>query len=153
MSRKQDPSAIFSGRYAVQLPLRSRRHERTGTRRSVKKPRQATLRLLKVLTSQPERPGIRRMSDGRRQRQLRPKKPNYRMELQFRVNQIWSQVRSRRTRATSKCWVCAGDPGRRSLHRQDFPYAVSISEYRVSGFTSRAHARSPFGSELLVVIL
>ena len=87
--RKQGPSKIFSGRYVAQSLTRKRRRGHTAARISVKRLRQAMLRIVRLRTSQPLRRRVSPTSGGRRQPQARAtKKPIYRMELRSRVNQV-----------------------------------------------------------------
>src|SRR5262249_61648756 len=86
--RKQGPSKIFSGRYAVLSLTRKRRRGRTAARISVKRRHQAMRRIVRPRTSKPLRRRVSPTSGGRRQPRSRAtKKLTYRMELRSPVNQ------------------------------------------------------------------
>ena len=106
MRRKRGPSKIFSGRYVAQSLTRKRRRGRTGARISVKRLRQAMLRIVRLRKRQPLRRRGSPTSGGRRQARSRAtKKSTYRTELRCRENQVWLQVRSHRMPVTFKSSV------------------------------------------------
>ncbi len=111
MRRKRGPSKIFSGRYVGQSLTRKRRRGLTGARISGKRLRQAMLRIVRRRASQPLRRRVSPTSGGQSQPQAgATKKPIYRMELRFRVNQVLLRVRSLQMRATSKFSVFRREP-------------------------------------------
>ena len=139
MRRKRGPSKIFSGRYVAQSLTRKRRRGPTEARISVERLRQAMLRIVRRRASKPLRRWTSPMFGGRRQARSRAtKKLAYPTELRCKENRFsYKSVRAGcRLRPSHR--FSAGNPGRRSLHRQNFPYAVSIGAYHVCCFTPGA---------------
>jgi hypothetical protein len=136
MRRKRGPSKIFSGRYVAQSLTRKRRRGPTGARISVERLRLAMLRIVRRRASQPLRRRASPASGGRRQGRSRATKsqPTVRDSCAGKTGFSYKSVRAGcRLRPSHR--FSAGNSGRRSLHRQNLPYAVSIGAYPASSFS------------------
>ena len=146
--RKQVPSKSFSGPCAAQSLTRKRHRGRTAARISAKRLRQAMLRIVRLRTSQPQCRVVRPTSGGQRQPQAgATKKPIYRMELRFRVNQVLLRVRSLQMRATSKFSVFRRKPPSKIRTQAKFSLRRKYRRISRPRFTPRSKKHDDDGTE------
>ena len=145
MRRKRGPSKIFSGRYVAQSLTRKRRRGPTGARISVERLRQAMLRIVRRGQANPctAGPARRPVGEGRLDRGRRKSQPTVRNSGAGKTRFSYKSVRAgRRLRSSHRF-----SAGRRSLHRQNFPYAVSIGAYHTAVLLARYKKHDQDGTE------
>jgi len=146
--RKQGPSKSFSGPCAAQSLTRKRHRGHTAARKNAKRLRQAMLRIVRLRTSQPQCRVVRPTSGGQRQPQAgATKKPIYRMELRFRVNQVLLRVRSLQMRATSKFSVFRRKPPSKIRTQAKFSLRRKYRRISRPRFTPRSKKHDDDGTE------